>query len=64
MEEVDQGCKGSMNLAACEIVVHPSDKTRIDISVKNEQVSRTDRQTSFDFIFFKKSVSIIYSAFT
>ena len=45
MEEVDQGCKGSMNLAACEIVVHPSDKTRIDISVKNEQVGKSNRST-------------------
>ena len=38
IDEVDQGCKGSMNLAACEIIVHASDKTRLDIAVKNEQV--------------------------
>jgi len=37
LDEVEQGCKGSMNLAACEIIVHPTDKTRLDIAVKNEQ---------------------------
>ena len=37
-DEVDQGCKGSMNVAACEIVVSTTDTTRLDIIVSHEKV--------------------------
>jgi len=36
-EEVSQGCKGSISLNVCEIVVNPSDPTRLDLNVSNEQ---------------------------
>merc|ERR1739844_499548 len=36
-EEVSQGCKGSISLNVCEIVVHPNDVTRLDLNVSNEQ---------------------------
>lgn len=36
-EEVDQGCKGSMKVSACEIVVNPVDNTRMDIVIPGEQ---------------------------
>ena len=37
-QDVDQGCKGSMNLGACEIVVNQNDNTRLDIVVSHEKV--------------------------
>ena len=37
-QDVDQGCKGSMNLGACEIVVSQNDNTRLDIVVSHEKV--------------------------
>ena len=37
-DEVDQGCKGSMNVAACEIIVSQTDNTRLDIIVSHEKV--------------------------
>ena len=37
-DEVDQGCKGSMNVAACEIIVSQNDHTRLDIIVSHEKV--------------------------
>ena len=40
-EEVDQGCKGSMNVAACEIIVSQNDNTRLDIVVSHEKVNST-----------------------
>ena len=40
-EEVDQGCKGSMNVAACEIIVCQNDNTRLDIVVSHEKVTNT-----------------------
>uniref|UniRef100_T1J5J3 Pleckstrin homology domain-containing family A member 8 n=1 Tax=Strigamia maritima TaxID=126957 RepID=T1J5J3_STRMM len=36
-EEVNQGCKGSINLTACEIAVHPTDNTRLDLIIPSEQ---------------------------
>ena len=39
-DEVDQGCKGSMNVAACEIIVSSTDTTRLDIIVSHEKVIR------------------------
>lgn len=36
-EEVSQGCKGSINVSACEIVVHAVDATRLDLNVSGEQ---------------------------
>ena len=36
-DEVSQGCKGSISLNVCEIVVNPSDPTRLDLNVSNEQ---------------------------
>ena len=39
LEEVDQGCKGSMNVAACEIIVSQHDNTRLDVVVSHEKVN-------------------------
>ena len=36
-EEVSQGCKGSISLNVCEIVVNSQDVTRFDLNVSNEQ---------------------------
>lgn len=36
-EEVSQGCKGSISLNVCEIIVNPTDATRLDLNVSNEQ---------------------------
>lgn len=36
-EEVNQGCKGSVKLSACEIVVHHSDSRRLDLVIPSEQ---------------------------
>lgn len=36
-EEVSQGCKGSISLNVCEIIVNPGDSTRLDLNVSNEQ---------------------------
>ena len=36
-EEVNQGCKGSISLNVCEIVVNDKDITRFDLNVSNEQ---------------------------
>lgn len=36
-EEVNQGCKGSVKLSACEIVVHGSDNRRLDLVIPSEQ---------------------------
>ena len=37
-DEIDQGCKGSMNVAACEIIVSQHDNTRLDVIVSHEKV--------------------------
>ena len=37
VEEVEQGCKGSINVSACEISPHPGDCTRLDLSIPGEQ---------------------------
>jgi len=36
-DEVSLGCKGSISLNVCEIVVHSNDQTRLDLNVSNEQ---------------------------
>jgi hypothetical protein len=36
-EDVSQGCKGSISLNVCEIIVSSSDSTRLDLNVSNEQ---------------------------
>lgn len=36
-EEVNQGCKGSVKVAACEIVVHQTDSKRLDLVIPSEQ---------------------------
>ncbi|XP_059471186.1 RNA-binding protein 5-like [Neocloeon triangulifer] len=36
-EEMGQGCKGSMKVSACEIIVHPVDCSRMDIVIPGEQ---------------------------
>jgi hypothetical protein len=36
-EEVNQGCKGSMKVQACEINVNPIDSTRLDLVIPGEQ---------------------------
>ncbi|XP_063226222.1 pleckstrin homology domain-containing family A member 3-like isoform X2 [Bacillus rossius redtenbacheri] len=36
-EEVNQGCKGSMKVTACEIIVNPVDSSRIDLVTPGEQ---------------------------
>ena len=37
-DEVDEGCKGSMNVAACEIIVSQNDNTRLDVVVSHGKV--------------------------
>jgi hypothetical protein len=38
-DEVSQGCKGSLNISACEIVVSSADNTRLDLIISGgEQV--------------------------
>lgn len=32
-DEVSQGCKGSINVSACEINVNPTDNTRLDLTI-------------------------------
>lgn len=36
-DEVNQGCKGSVKVSACEIVVHPTDNRRMDLVIPSEQ---------------------------
>lgn len=36
-EEVNQGCKGSLKVQACEINVNPLDTTRLDLVIPGEQ---------------------------
>lgn len=36
-DEVNQGCKGSVKVSACEIVVHPTDSRRLDLVIPSEQ---------------------------
>lgn len=36
-DEVGQGCKGSVKLACCEILVHATDPTRVDLVIPGEQ---------------------------
>ncbi|CAN8003094.1 unnamed protein product [Ixodes hexagonus] len=36
-EEVNQGCKGSVKVSACEIVAHPTDARRLDLIIPSEQ---------------------------
>lgn len=36
-DEVNQGCKGSVKVSACEIVVHPTDNRRLDLVIPSEQ---------------------------
>ncbi|XP_046992441.1 pleckstrin homology domain-containing family A member 3-like [Schistocerca americana] len=36
-DEVNQGCKGSMKVSACEIIVNPVDNTRMDLVIPGEQ---------------------------
>ena len=38
LEDVGQGCKGSINVASCEIQLHPTDLNRLDLSIPGEQV--------------------------
>ncbi len=39
LEDVGQGCKGSVNVNACELSVHPTDPMRLDLSTASgEQV--------------------------
>ncbi|KAG7335913.1 hypothetical protein KOW79_000606 [Hemibagrus wyckioides] len=36
-EDAWKGCKGSMKISVCEIQVHPSDFTRVDLTIPGEQ---------------------------
>ncbi|XP_018027063.1 pleckstrin homology domain-containing family A member 3 [Hyalella azteca] len=36
-EDVNSGCKGSVKLCACQILVHPTDSLRVDIVIPYEQ---------------------------
>ncbi|TSK34731.1 Pleckstrin homology domain-containing family A member 8 [Bagarius yarrelli] len=36
-EEAFKGCKGSIKISVCEIQVHPSDFTRVDLTIPGEQ---------------------------
>ena len=38
LDEVELGCKGSLNVSACEINVDTHDNTRLDIGIPGEQV--------------------------
>ncbi|KAL5005665.1 hypothetical protein ScPMuIL_016823 [Solemya velum] len=35
--DVNNGCKGSLKMSACDIVVHPHDLTRLDLIIPGEQ---------------------------
>lgn len=37
LEEVERGCKGSINVSACEIRLHPTDHLRLDLTIPGEQ---------------------------
>ncbi|KAF7259051.1 hypothetical protein EG68_03473 [Paragonimus skrjabini miyazakii] len=48
-EEVDSGCKGSVKLAVCDVIVHSSDPRRFDLILGEQRfylraLSRADRQ--------------------
>ncbi|XP_041374810.1 pleckstrin homology domain-containing family A member 8-like [Gigantopelta aegis] len=36
-EDVDNGCKGSIKMNVCDIVVHPTDRARLDLIIPGEQ---------------------------
>ncbi|XP_074660968.1 pleckstrin homology domain-containing family A member 8-like [Tubulanus polymorphus] len=36
-EDVNNGCKGSLKLAVCDVIVHPTDPTRMDLIITGEQ---------------------------
>ncbi|CAI9718054.1 pleckstrin homology domain-containing family A member 8-like [Octopus vulgaris] len=36
-EVVNSGCKGSIKMTVCDVVVHPSDSTRLDLVIPGEQ---------------------------
>ncbi|BFZ15614.1 hypothetical protein BsWGS_18653 [Bradybaena similaris] len=36
-EDVNNGCKGSIKMAVCDIAVHPTDMTRLDLTIPGEQ---------------------------
>ncbi|XP_005100346.1 pleckstrin homology domain-containing family A member 8 [Aplysia californica] len=36
-EDVNNGCKGSIKMTVCDIVVHPADMTRLDLIIPGEQ---------------------------
>ncbi|XP_025082717.1 pleckstrin homology domain-containing family A member 8-like isoform X1 [Pomacea canaliculata] len=36
-EDVNNGCKGSIKMSACDIKVHPTDNTRLDLIIPGEQ---------------------------
>ncbi|XP_041649433.1 pleckstrin homology domain-containing family A member 8 [Cheilinus undulatus] len=36
-EDAWKGCKGSIKISVCEIQVHPSDSTRVDLTIPGEQ---------------------------
>lgn len=36
-EDVNNGCKGSIKMSACDIKVHPTDNTRLDLIIPSEQ---------------------------
>uniref|UniRef100_A0A2C9JUP5 Pleckstrin homology domain-containing family A member 8 n=1 Tax=Biomphalaria glabrata TaxID=6526 RepID=A0A2C9JUP5_BIOGL len=36
-EDVNNGCKGSIKMSVCDIVVHPVDMTRLDLIIPGEQ---------------------------
>jgi hypothetical protein len=45
-DEVSQGCKGSLNISACEIVVNSADNTRLDLIISGgEQVQTLKKLT-------------------
>jgi len=50
-DEVDKGCRASIKLSACDIIAYPSDNSRFDVVVKDEQrwylktSNKAERQT-------------------
>ncbi|XP_013381773.1 pleckstrin homology domain-containing family A member 8 [Lingula anatina] len=36
-DDVENGCKGSINMSVCDVIVHPTDASRIDLIIPGEQ---------------------------
>ncbi len=58
-EEVEQGCKGSINVSECEISPNHTDNTRMDLIIPGEQVRKEDMYTFTQCVNVWVQVSVI-----